>query len=247
MSASNHHQVRAYYDAGNFIARCSTCNWTGQWRHERQNAVSDATLHLAGSIRMEDMTITTSSGMRRYSKAEYARWFEQHTCRLERDRACAAQHRDPIEPTKAEVLAGERLREYLEALEVLTYRTLHVLRRDGVPVLTSIDQDIEAALEMNQRATPLESARQHRRRSPSRTARIRVARTAAGRGMRRLQLRSHGSRHPQPRFHGSRVHESYRTPPRPRIGHIISRARERLWRRRNSTTNHGSKGQSAGC
>ncbi len=162
MSASNHHQVSAYYDAGNFIARCSTCNWTGQWRHERQNAVSDATLHLAGSIRMEDMTITTSSGMRRYSKAEYARWFEQHTCRLERDRACAAQHHDPIEPTKAEVLAGERLREYLEALEVLTYRTLHVLRRDGVPVLTSIDQDIEAALEMNQQAvTDLERRMRH--------------------------------------------------------------------------------------
>jgi hypothetical protein len=152
MSASNHHRVSAYFDAGNFIARCSTCNWSGQWRYERQNAVCDAALHLAGTIRMEDMAITASSGTRRYSKAEYARWFEQHTSRLERERARAGEHHDPIEPTEAEVLAEERLREYLEALEVLTYRTLHVLRRDGVPVLTSIDQDIEAALEMNQRA-----------------------------------------------------------------------------------------------
>jgi hypothetical protein len=101
---------------------------------------------------MEDMTITTSSGTHRYSKAEFSRWFEQHTNRLERDRARAAQHRDPIEPTEAEAQAGERLREYLEALEVLTYRTLHVLSRGGVAVMTSIDQDIEAALERNHRA-----------------------------------------------------------------------------------------------
>lgn len=146
MTKSSLHDVSVYPDSSDFIARCTTCGWKGSLTQERDEAVMDAVAHLASHVNFEDVPIAVATGTRRYSKADYARWFAQHARRQERDRARAAEHRDPLEPSEAELLAEQRLHQHLQALRALTYRKLSVLRRNGAVVLTSTLEDIEASL-----------------------------------------------------------------------------------------------------
>ncbi|MBU6246041.1 MAG: hypothetical protein KGP12_12575 [Actinomycetales bacterium] len=146
MRPINCHRVSAYWDSGDFIAKCFTCRWNGPRRSERPHAVDDAVGHLTENMRLDDVPIPAQKGTRRYTSADYARWSNVHARYLARNRARAAEHRDPVDPTPEESLAGRRLRDLLDALVVLTYQPLQVLRRNGEAVLTTIHWDIEEDL-----------------------------------------------------------------------------------------------------